>query len=85
VDFVRLHYFDHEHHEKDHDEHENLPFSHHHDLQKFSTSPIVLYFSAIENWFFVGAAEFEKKRFHFEENLPNRSHFYIWRPPRFGV
>jgi hypothetical protein len=32
VDFVQLHYSDHEHHEADHAEHENLPFQHrHHD------------------------------------------------------
>ncbi len=34
VDFVKLHYFDHEHHETDHAEHENLPFQHHHHDQK---------------------------------------------------
>ena len=29
-DFVALHYSEHEHHEEDHQDHENLPFSHHH-------------------------------------------------------
>lgn len=34
VDFVQLHYSDHEHHEADHAEHENLPFQHHHHDQQ---------------------------------------------------
>jgi hypothetical protein len=34
VDFVKLHYADHEHHEADHAEHENLPFQHHHHDQQ---------------------------------------------------
>lgn len=36
VDFVALHYSDHEHHEEDHQEHENLPFSHDHDQQNLT-------------------------------------------------
>ena len=36
VDFVKLHYSDHEHHEADHGEHENLPFQHHHDQQNIA-------------------------------------------------
>jgi hypothetical protein len=34
VGFVELHYSDHEHHEADHAEHENLPFQHHHHDQQ---------------------------------------------------
>lgn len=34
VDFVQLHYSDHEHHEEDHAEHEKLPFQHHHHDQQ---------------------------------------------------
>ncbi len=34
VGFVKLHYFDHKHHEEDHVEHENLPFQHHHHDQQ---------------------------------------------------
>lgn len=34
TDFVKLHYSDHEHHEQDHAEHENLPFQHHHHDQQ---------------------------------------------------
>lgn len=30
TDFVYLHYFNPEHHEQDHQEHQNLPFQHHH-------------------------------------------------------
>jgi hypothetical protein len=33
-DFIRLHYFDHEHHEADHAEHEKLPFQHDHHNQR---------------------------------------------------
>jgi hypothetical protein len=36
LDFVHLHYSDHEHHVEDHAEHENLPFQHHHDQQNLA-------------------------------------------------
>jgi hypothetical protein len=36
VDFVKLHYSGHKHHEEDHDAHENLPFHHHHDQQNLA-------------------------------------------------
>ncbi|MCF8239430.1 MAG: hypothetical protein K9I85_14805 [Saprospiraceae bacterium] len=42
--FVQLHYSDHEHHEKDHAEHENLPFQHdhHNQLTQLLQSPFLL-------------------------------------------
>ncbi len=43
VDFVQLHYTDHEHHEADHAEHEKLPFNHHHEQQNLTPqSPFLL-------------------------------------------
>lgn len=44
LDFVHLHYSDHEHHEKDHANHENLPFQHdhHNQLNQLLQSPFLL-------------------------------------------
>lgn len=44
LDFVHLHYSDHEHHDEDHAEHENLPFQHHHHDQQIQVvqSPCLL-------------------------------------------
>jgi hypothetical protein len=42
-DFVELHYSYDEHHEEDHQEHENLPFSHHHHQDQPAPAQHVLY------------------------------------------
>jgi hypothetical protein len=40
--YLKLHYSDHEHHEADHHEHENLPFSHHDDQQGTTLQTLLL-------------------------------------------
>jgi hypothetical protein len=44
LDFVELHYFDHNHHEAEHAEHENLPFQHdhHHEQNIAQQAPLFM-------------------------------------------
>lgn len=81
--YVKLHYSDHEHHEADHHEHENLPFSHHHEHQSLNLQTL---------WLF--AHHHEITVFHHQEPTatpmkPRVAHWHssaylhdIWQPPR---
>jgi len=83
TDFIADHYSDHEHHGKDHDNHNNLPF-HNHDFnfqQSIFTVTVLNFFPTVLSNY--GVANRKTK-------IISRQHFYsstalssIWRPPKF--
>jgi hypothetical protein len=84
TDFIADHYSNHEHHDKDHDNHNNLPF-HNHDFnfqQSIFTITVLDVFPII----LTNYTEANSKK-----NIMLRQHFYkssalssIWRPPKFA-
>jgi hypothetical protein len=84
TDFVADHYSNHEHHKKDHDNHNNLPF-HNHDFnfhQSIFTATVPDIFPTVSSNY--GATNRKIK-------MIARQHFYssaalssIWRPPKFA-
>jgi hypothetical protein len=82
TDFIAEHFSDHEHNEKDHDNHDNLPF-HNHDFnfqQSVFTVALLDFFPTLLSNY--GAANRKTP-------IISRQHFYtsaalssIWRPPK---
>ncbi len=83
-DFIADHYSDHEHHDKDHDNHNDLPF-HNHDFSfqlSIFTIAVLDFFPTLQTNY--GLAISKSK-------IISRQHFYsstalssIWRPPKFA-
>jgi len=82
TDFIADHYSSYEHHDKDHDNHDNLPF-HNHDFNFqqsiFNVAVLDFFSSALPDY---GTANCKTK-------INSRQHFYsstalssIWRPPK---
>jgi len=84
TDFIADHYSDHEHHDKDHDNHNNLPF-HNHDFnfqQSIFTAVLLDIFPSIQSNY--STANRKTKiisRQHFQSSTALSS---IWRPPKFA-
>jgi hypothetical protein len=84
TDFIANHYSNHEHHDQEHDNHNNLPF-HNHDFNfqpSMFTVAVLNYFSSALPGY--GTANGKTK-------IISRQHFYssaalssIWRPPKFA-
>ena len=83
TDFVSEHYFNKDHHDQDHDEHQNLPFHHHDcDLHHFNS------FVAIQEPFYAipfVSTNNKRNKIASEQHFHFRSSFSsIWRPPKFA-
>ncbi len=84
TDFISDHYSDHEHHDKDHKNHNNLPFHNHHFnfQQSIFTVVILDIFPSFQSNY--GTANSKIKiisRQHFHSSTALSS---IWRPPKFA-
>jgi len=82
-DFVLLHYSHDEHHEEDHQEHENLPFSHHHQDQP-SPAQHVLYLLPQAQTIVFPYAEIAANNLtnHQAQWLSSHVNGDIWQPPK---
>ena len=81
-DFVHLHYFDDVHLEQDHEEHEGLPFSHHHSPKTLSIN-FTLFFTALKMPSFYTLELTNRQNFFYQEFIPSSLISNIWKPPRF--
>jgi hypothetical protein len=82
-DFVALHYSDHGHHEEDHQEHGNLPFSHDHDQQGIATHGFWLVSQQYETLAFCKRDIFSNPLiFHSQQFHSSAYSGDIWQPPR---
>ena len=81
--YLELHYSDHEHHEADHHEHENLPFSHHHEHQSLNLQTLWLFAQHHEIPAFhhqiptTTPLKFQMEHWHSSSYLND-----IWQPPK---
>ncbi len=83
VDFVALHYSDHEHHEEDHQEHENLPFSHDHDQQNLTPHGFWLLPQHYETLAFCKRDIFSNPLISHSQQFHSSAYSGdIWQPPR---
>ncbi len=84
TDFIADHYSNHEHHDKDHNNHNNLPF-HNHDFNFqqsiFTTVVLDIFPSFQSNYCTTNRKSKIFSRQHFHSSTAYSS---IWRPPRFA-
>jgi hypothetical protein len=84
ADFVDLHYSDHQHHEENHGEHENLPFHHHHHSDQTPTPQLLISFPAAAQLMVSARVESTfnplicvDRQWHSSAHLDD-----IWEPPK---
>jgi hypothetical protein len=83
LDFVQLHYSDHEHHEADHDEHEKLPFNHHSEHQNLTPQSPCLLPQHNEMLAFGNQGNFSNPLIlHSQQWLSSLFSGDIWQPPK---